>query len=194
MNANQSHIDADGPGLRRVSPVRVAAWSAGALLLIAPLIAMQFTDEVVWDAFDFLVFGALLLGVLLPFDLVARSSSGTAFRAAAGTALLGAFLLVWLNLAVGMIGSEDNPANLMYALVIAIGLTGSFIARFRPTGMARAMIATALALVAVALVAVIAGLGQPYSGPLEVLLLNGFFVALFAGSAFLFRMAARRQS
>jgi hypothetical protein len=35
------------------------------------------------------------------------------------------------------------------------------------------------------------GLGSPESEPLEVLVLNGLFVALFTGSAVLFRKAAR---
>jgi hypothetical protein len=55
--------------------------------------------------------------------------------------------------------------------------------------MARALFAMALAQALVAAIALIAGLGLPWSGPAEILLLNGFFVALFAGSAWLFRRA-----
>jgi hypothetical protein len=40
-------------------------------------------------------------------------------------------------------------------------------------------------------IALIAGLGLPWSEPAGLLLLNGFFIALFAGSAWLFRRAAR---
>ena len=54
-------------------------------------------------------------------------------------------MLVWINLAVGIIGSEDNPANLMYGGVLAVGVAGAVAARFRPGGMARALAATALA-------------------------------------------------
>ena len=35
---------------------------------------------------------------------------------------MAAFLLIWINLAVGIIGSEDNPANLMYGAVLLLGL------------------------------------------------------------------------
>jgi hypothetical protein len=35
------------------------------------------------------------------------------------------------------------------------------------------------------------GVGIIYSGPAELVLLNGFFIACFAGSAWLFRRAAR---
>ncbi len=51
-----------------------------------------------------------------------------AYRFAVGVALAAAFLLVWMNLAVGLIGSEDNPANLMYFGVLAVGFIGAIIA------------------------------------------------------------------
>ncbi len=80
-------------------------------------------------------------------------------------------------------------ANLMYFGVLAVGIVGALIARFRPRGMARALFATALAQTSVAVIALIAGLGYPWSGPLELSALNGFFVALFVASAWLFRRA-----
>ena len=60
--------------------------------------------------------------------------------------------------------------------------------------MARALLATALAQALVALIALIAGKHRaPVSSVFEILGLNGFFVALFVGSAWLFRRATRRQ-
>lgn len=91
---------------------------------------------------------------------------------------------------MGIIGADGDPANLMYFGVLAVGIIGALIARFRPAGMARALFATALAQASVAVIALIAGMGRPYSGPLELSLLNGFFVTLFVGSAWLFRRAA----
>lgn len=120
------------------------------------------------------------------------NSSNTLYRFAVGVATAAALLLVWLSLGVGIIGRDGDPANLMYFGVVAVGIVGALIARFRPRGMARALFATALAQASVALFALIAGLGRPWSGPLELSLLNGFFVAMFAGSAWLFRRAARR--
>ena len=163
---------------------------ATAFILLLPLLAMQFTDEVVWDLADFVVAGALLLGTGFTYELVARKGGNIAYRAAIGIALAAGLLLVWANLAVGIIGNEDNPANLMYFGVLAVGIIGALIARFRPRGMARALFATALAQTSVAVIALVAGLGSPWSGPLELSLLNGFFVALFVGSAWLFRRAA----
>lgn len=114
-----------------------------------------------------------------------------AYRIAAGLAIASTFILVWLSLGVGIIGADGDRANLMYFGVLAVGIAGALIARFQPRGMARALIAMALAQAAVGVIALIARLGHPYSGPLEILGLTGFFVMLFVGSAWLFRHAAR---
>jgi hypothetical protein len=110
-----------------------------------------------------------------------------------GVALGAAFILVWLSLGVGIIGRDGDPANAMYFGVIAVGIVGAVIARLQPLGMARALFGAALAQALVGAFALIAGLGLPWSGPLEILLLNAFFVALFAGSGWLFWRAARAQ-
>jgi hypothetical protein len=157
-----------------------------AFLLLLPLLAMQISDEVAWDMADFAVAGALLFGTGLAYELLARKADSLAYRAAVGVALAAALLLVWMNLAVGIIGSENNPANLMYIGVLAVGIIGALIARFRPSGMAGALLATALAQ---ALVTVIALIAENYRDAFEILLLNGFFVALWVGSALLFRRA-----
>ena len=59
--------------------------------------------------------------------------------------------------------------------------------------MARALFATALAQGLVSVIALIITLGSPGSPPLEILALNGFFVGLFVGSAWLFRNATRGE-
>ena len=184
----------ENDGRRGVSRWRIAAWTAAGLILLLPLIAMQFSDEVAWDVTDFIVFGALLGGVGVTFELAVRMTGDIAYRAAVGVALAGTFLLVWVNGAVGLIGSEGNDANLMYFGVLAVGIVGAIIARFQPHGMARALFATALAQALVAMIALIAGWGSPGSGAFEIVALNGFFVALFVGSALLFREAARART
>ncbi len=99
-----------------------------------------------------------------------------------------------LPLGVGL-GREGDPADLMYIGVLAVGSIGAIIARFQPHGMARALLATALAQALVAVIGLIAGMHQaPYSSVGEILSYNGFFVALFLGSAWLFRSAAREQT
>lgn len=112
------------------------------------------------------------------------------YRLGFGLAAVAAFMLVWMGLGVGIIGRDGDPANMLFAVVLATGIVGSLIARFRPHGMSLALAATAAAQAAIGGYAVLAGLGRPYSGALELMLLNGFFVALFLGSAWLFRRAA----
>ena len=115
----------------------------------------------------------------------------TTYRLAVGVAVAAELILIWLSLGVGIIGADGDPANRMYFAVIAIGIIGAFIARFRPGGMAHVLLAMALTQAAIGAFAIVTGLGRPYSGALELLLLNAFFVALFAASAWLFRDAAR---
>lgn len=117
-------------------------------------------------------------------------TSDRAYRVALSVAIAAALLLVWLSLGVGIIGRDGDPANRMYFGVVALGIVGALIARFRPRGMAYALFAMALAQALVMLIALVARLGLPWSGPAEILVLNGFFIALFVGSAWLFRRAA----
>ena len=122
-------------------------------------------------------------------------TGNTAYKSAVGLALATPFLLVWMIGAVGVLGREGDRADSMYIGVFAVGIIGAIIARFQPHGMARALFATALAQALVAVIALIAGMHQaPYSSVGEILSFNGFFVALFLGSAWLFRNAARERT
>jgi len=166
-------------GLKRVG------WASGGTILLVALVARQFVGEPVW--IDTLAqTGALLIGVGLAAELVSRKTGQAAYRAGIGLALGSALLLGWVNGAVGIIGSENNRANLMYGGVIVVGAVGAAIARLRPGGMAMALFAMALAQ---ALVAAIALVGRLGAEPLEIVTTNGFFVALFVGSALLFSKA-----
>jgi hypothetical protein len=187
------HVENDGRRLG--SRWRIAAWTVAALLLLLPLLAMQVTDEVDWDVADFAIFGAMLAGAGGAYELATRMTGSAAYRAGVGVALAAAFILVWMNLAVGIIGAEDNPANAMFGGVLAVGIIGAGVARLQPHGMARALFATALAQVSVAVIALTEGLGSSGPpGPWEIMLLTGFFAALWLISAWLFRKAAREQS
>ena len=115
------------------------------LLLLLPLVAMRFTSEVNWTISDF-VFAAVLFGsVGLAFEFIVRKSDSLAYRLGAALAVVGAFLTVWVNGAVGMIGSEGNPYNLVFGGVLLIALLGAVLARLEPAGMTRAMAVTAVA-------------------------------------------------
>ena len=74
-------------------------------LLLIPLIAMQFSNEVNWTPLDFIVAGILLLGTGLIFELVMRKVTKTQHRIALCIAILAALLIVWAELAVGIFGT-----------------------------------------------------------------------------------------
>ena len=138
-------IDSTKASRRSWTIWRVLGWSLPVLVLLLPLVAMQFTDEVNWTGSDF-VFAAVLFGsVGLAFELIVRNSSSLAYRFGAGLAVVAAFLTIWANGAVGMIGSEDNPYNAIFGGVLLIALLGSILARFRASGMVIAMLLAAIA-------------------------------------------------
>ncbi|NNC74037.1 MAG: hypothetical protein HKN93_00865 [Acidimicrobiia bacterium] len=111
------------------------------------------------------------------------------YRFAMVLALAAAFFMVWMALGVGILGDPGDLADLMYVGVIAVGLIGALVARFRATGMTRALLAAALAQIIVALVVLVTGLQEgPSAG--TMLILHAVFVGLFLGSSRLFRKAA----
>lgn len=172
---------------QRASRWRFARWTTAVLLLLLPLVAMQFTDQVDWNAADFSVFGAMLFAAAVAYELATKISGDHAYRAAAGVAIATAFCLVWVNLAVGIIGNESNRVNQMFYGVLAVAIVGTAMARFRPRGMARAMIATAAAQMLIAVIALSAGLGDANAYGVMTL-----FVALWLASAWLFHRAVWR--
>jgi hypothetical protein len=165
---------------------RIVVWGGAALLLLAPLVAMQLTEDVRWTGSDFAVFGVMLVVPLGVLELAMRATKSIAYQAAVAVALVASFLMAWANLAVGIIGSADNPLNMMFFGVLAIGIVGAFIARFQSRGMARAMVAMGFAHFLVAVAALINGH--------VIVLLTGFFVGAWFLSAWLFRRAAEDQT
>jgi hypothetical protein len=169
-------------GRRGLNPWRIIGWGTVAALLLAPLVAMQFTSEVDWDETDFIAMGFIFGSLGLALEFMVRRSGSTAFRIASGLAILAVFLLIWANLAVGMIGSEGNPYNLLFGGVLAIALVGSIAARLRPPGMALTTAAAGVAQVAIA----VGGIATDPRGALFSSVLGGLWLL----AAFLFRKSA----
>jgi hypothetical protein len=71
------------------------------LILLLPLIAMQFTSGVNWTLFDFVVMGALLFGAGFLYVHVARVTPRK-YRVLIGLAFLLVLLWLWVELAVGL--------------------------------------------------------------------------------------------
>lgn len=118
------------------------------------------------------------------------TTARASYRLAMGLSLASTLILIWLSLGVGIIGRDGDPANLMFCGVLGVGIIGALTARFRSRGMAITLLTMAFTQALIAIGAAVAGLGLPWSGPAEVLLLNALFVAMFASSAWLFHRAA----
>lgn len=178
------------------NPWRVARWTIAGLLLCAPALAMRLgAPGVDWSAGDFIAMGAMLGIALLGYEALTRRSAGFFHRTGAAVAVLGGFLLLWVNLAVGIIGTEANPANWMYAGVLALIVGGAIAARLRPGAMARVMLAAAVAQVLAAGVAVIGRLGgdEP-AWPYDTLGATALFTAIWLAAAWLFGRTAAGEA
>jgi hypothetical protein len=164
-----------------------------AVLLLVPLLAMVLrlgvpdpgsgTDGVNWGPGDFLAAAVMILGAGLLYEWAATRAGTLTHRAAVAVMAGAALLLVWSNLAVGMIGEAGNPANLAYFGVLAVLVIGASIARLEPRGMSLALFATAGAHVLVVAIALIAGLGPELRA-------DAFFITAWVASALLFRQAS----
>jgi hypothetical protein len=82
---------------------RLLGWSGAAALLLMPLAAMRMTAEVRWDGADFLLFGAMLLVAGGSIELAGRALTTRGARIMAAAGAIAAFLLVWAELAVGIL-------------------------------------------------------------------------------------------
>ena len=170
---------------RKGNPWRLAVWGTAAGLLMIPAIAMQLGAEGVhWTAFDFVVMGTLLGSCCAAYELATRMSGNTLYRLGFAVAIALGFLLVWINLAVGIIGDEDNLANAVFAGVLLVGAIGALLGQLRAAGMARAMVATGIA-------QLLAGGYALALGSMEGGMLSAAFAVMWFTSAALFLKAAR---
>jgi hypothetical protein len=164
---------------RRYSPWRLLGWGTIAALLALPAI-LRFP----WTASDFIIMGLLLGSVGLGIEYLVRLSGNAFVRLGAILAVLTSFMTIWSNLAVGMIGSEDNNYNLLFIGLLALVLTGSIRVRMHPAAMVKVMLAAAAGQGALAL----GGLAVDQRGAL----FSGIFVISWLLSAALFRAGSTR--
>jgi hypothetical protein len=114
--------------MKRIPTMRISKalyWSAlrvslgVALILSVPLVAMQFTDEVVWSLADFVLAGALLAVVGVALELAAKKAGNLV--TAAGIAALG--------VAAAVLGNGDDAPGLVLLGIVLIGCAGAISAR-----------------------------------------------------------------
>ncbi|HZW14944.1 MAG TPA: hypothetical protein VFF66_01690 [Brevundimonas sp.] len=123
--------------------LRTVVWGGAAFVWLVPLGFRLFAD-LPWTTGDFVAWGVMLLVAAGLAEAGLRLSGKLAYRAGMIVAVGTSFLITWSNLAVGIIGDENNPLNQIFFGVIAIALIGSFLVRFRAKGMAAVMVATAV--------------------------------------------------
>lgn len=166
------------------NPWRLIGWGGILGLLLLPAVAMQFTTEVNWSGGDFL-FAFLMLGsVGLAVELTVRANPAWSYRAGMGIVLAACFLTTWINLAVGIVGNENNPVNTLFFLAPLAAIAGLVLSSFRARGMAVAT--TLAAIVQLSVMFYIWATGQGF--PIGVTV---FFGTLWLVAATLFRQAGR---
>lgn len=74
-------------------------------LLLIPLIAMQFTNEVNWKFGDFVIAGFLLAGISLAIEVVFRKVKHPSKRIIILVLASIIFLLIWAEMALGIFNS-----------------------------------------------------------------------------------------
>ncbi len=159
------------------------------LLLMIPLVAMQFTDDVVWTLSDFIIMGLILFGAGFTYVLISRMSANTTYRAAVAFAVFAGLLLVWVNLAVGIIGDKGHLVNGLFFFVPLIALFGALGVRFRADGAARSTAFAGIIQVLIPLVAWVVGIGSGYE-----FVLTNFLAVLWLISARLFLKVAQDEA
>lgn len=75
---------------------------ATVFVLLIPLVAMQFTDEVDWGLSDFVVIGTLLLSAGLIYEWLACKTGN---KLLVGLVVATVVILIWVELAVGIFGT-----------------------------------------------------------------------------------------
>lgn len=78
---------------------------AAELILLVPLVAMFFTEEVDWKLPDFIIVGILLAGVGFAYELIINGVKSNSRQVAVGIILAATMILIWIELAVGLLGT-----------------------------------------------------------------------------------------
>ena len=168
---------------------RLIVWAVSVALILTVPLAMQFTNEVQWN--EAFAYGVILLAVGGFYELWQQLKTRTmVYRIAFGVGLAGVFLLGWVSGTVGIIGSENNPANLMYWAVPAVLLIGSLISHFKPRGMARTLFLMALVQMSIPVIALFvwpARSSWGEAGVVGIFIANSIFAVLFVVSALSFQ-------
>jgi hypothetical protein len=154
-------------------------------LLMVPLVASRVVEGWNWKPRGFVLVYVLFFGTGMAYALIARKMGSWAYKAGVGVALVAGFGLGWSNMV--HVADSENPANLAYFSVLAVGVIGSWLARLEARGLAHTLFAMAALL---ALIAVMLPSGAPPYLARNMAIGHGVFVALLTSSGLLFRRAS----
>ena len=178
VKENTTHMSQLGKTMLRVA--------LGALaVLMVPLVASQFVEDWNWPVGAFVRVYVLFFGTGMVFALVARRMGAWSYKAGVGVALVAGFALGWSNMV--HVADSENPANLVYYSVLAVGGVGALLARLQARGLARTLFIMAATL---ALIAVILPSGAPPDMARRMAIGHGVYVVLFIASGLMFRHAS----
>jgi hypothetical protein len=178
VRENATHMSQLGKTILRVA--------LGALaVLMVPLVASQLIESWHWGVGGFVFAYVLFFGTGMAYALIARKMAAWSYKAGVGVALAAGFALGWSNMV--HVSDSENPANLVYFGVLAVGGVGAWLARLTPRGLARTLFVMAATL---ALIAVMLPSGAPPDLARNMAIGHGVFVVLFTSSGLLFRHAS----
>lgn len=165
-------------------PWRPLVWGGAVALYAVPVVAWLTVDGMLWDEADFAFAAVLIFGSALLVEIGLRLSHDVAYRVGVALAVGASFFTIWANGAVGIIGNENNPLNLMYLAALAAMGLAVLAVRFRAAGLSKVMFAMVAAQFAVAAVA-------QYHGYF-VWIITLFFVAIWGTASWLFAKSGVR--
>lgn len=157
-------------------------------LLMVPLVASRVVEGWNWGPRAFVLTYVLFFGTGMAYAMIARKMNAWEYKAAVGLALAAGFVLGWATMV--HMSETENPVNLVYFGVLAVGAVGAGLARLEARGMARALFAMAAALVVAGVTAQVLSSDTPAGPVWNIGVMHGGFVLLFAAAGLLFRHAS----
>jgi len=162
---------------------------AALCLLIVPLVASRIVPGWNWPARAFVLVYVLFFLTGMAYALIARRMGAWAYKAGVGVALAAGFALGWSNMV--HVADSGNPKNLLYYIVLAVGLVGACLARLKARGLAWTLFAMAATL---AVIGVLLPSGAPPILARNMAIGHCGLVVLFIASGLLFRRASVAES
>ncbi|MAI91900.1 hypothetical protein [Ponticaulis sp.] len=143
-----------------------------------------------WSLLDFIVAGVLVAILGVGGAIFFRLNRPVTYRLGFVFMIVGMVLLFWAGGAVGIIGDENNSANLLYLLVMLTGVVGGVYTRFTDDGMMRTLVVMAILQTTIGVAALTLGWGDTAARwPWDVIAATLGFDLVWLLGAGLFRSA-----